>query len=96
MFGDSVVGQLGLWHFINRIYCTLHETHPDFCKAISVLQASIYRLDELDEAAVMQALCDGTLNGTKMSWEDINQLRGTARWNRNYAKYLKKSFFHLP
>jgi hypothetical protein len=47
MFGDSVVGQLGLWHFINRIYRTLRETHPDFGKANSVLQASIYRLDEL-------------------------------------------------
>jgi hypothetical protein len=95
LLGDEVVGRLGLWHFINRIYRTLRETHPDFGKAISVLQASIYRIDELDEAAVMQALFDGTLNGTKMSWEDINQLRGTARWNRNYSKYLKKILFPL-
>jgi hypothetical protein len=95
LLGDSVVGRLGLWHFINRIYRTLRETHPDFGKAISVLQASIYRIDKLDEAAVMQALFDGTSNGTKMSWEDINQLRGTARWNRNYSKYLKKILFPL-
>ena len=57
---DSVVGQLGLWHIINRIYRTLRETHPDFGKAIAMLQATIYRIDELDEAAVMQALFDGT------------------------------------
>jgi hypothetical protein len=55
-----------------------------------MLQAAIYRIDELDGAAAMQALFDGTLNGTKMSWDEINALRGTARWNRNYAKYLKK------
>jgi hypothetical protein len=90
LFGDTVVGRLGLWHFINRIYRTLRETHPDFGKAIAMLQSTIYRIDELDEAAVMQALFDGTLNGTKLSWSEINELRGTARWNRNYAKYLKK------
>ena len=50
-------------------------------------------LDELDKAAVMQALFDGTLNGTKMAWGKINELRGTARWNRNYAKYLKKIIY---
>jgi hypothetical protein len=44
----------------------------------------------LDKAAVMQALFDGTLNGTKMSWAEIDELRGTARWNRNCAKHLKK------
>jgi hypothetical protein len=49
----------------------------------------------LDEAAVMQALFDGTLNGTKMSWAKINELRGTARWNRNCAKCLKKNLCPL-
>jgi hypothetical protein len=61
-----------------------------------MLQAAIYRIDELDEAAVMQALFDGTFNGTKMSWDEINALCGTARWNRNYAKQLKISSIHLP
>jgi hypothetical protein len=95
LFGDSVVGRLGLWHFINRIYRTLRETHPDFGKAIAMLQAAIYRIDELDEAAVMEALFNGTLNGTKMSWNEITALRGTARWNRNYSKYLKKILYPL-
>ena len=80
---------------INRIYRTLRENHPDFGKAISMLQAAIYRIDELDEAAVMQALFDGTLNGTKMSWADINELRGTARWSGNHAKCLKKILYPL-
>jgi hypothetical protein len=93
LLGESVVGRLGLWHFINRIYRTLRETHPDFGKAIALLQSSIYRIDEFDEAAVMQALSDGTLNGTKLSWAEINELRGTARWNRNYAKFLKKIIY---
>jgi hypothetical protein len=75
---DAAVGRLGLWHFINRICRTLRENHPDFGKAIAMLQAAIYRIDALDEAAVMQALFDGTLNGTKMSWAEINELRGTA------------------
>jgi hypothetical protein len=87
LFGDTVVGRLGLWHFLNRIYRTLRDNHPDFGKAITMLQAAIYRIDEFDEAAVMQALLNGTLNGNKMSWQDIQGLRGTARWNRNYAKY---------
>ena len=78
LFGDSAVGRLGLWHFINRIHRTLRENHPDFGKAISMLQAAVHRIDELDKAAVMQALFDGTLNGTKMSWGEINELRGTA------------------
>ena len=79
LFGDSVVGRLGLWHFINRICRTLRETHPDFGKAVAVLQAAICRIDELDEAAAMQALFDGTLNGTKVSWAKIDELRGTAQ-----------------
>jgi hypothetical protein len=93
LFGDTVVGRLGLWHFVNRIYRTLRENHPDFGKAIAMLQVAIYRIDDVDEGAVMQALLNGTLNGTKMSWEEINALRGTARWNRNYAKYLKKILY---
>jgi hypothetical protein len=93
LFGDTVVGRLGLWHFVNRIYRTLRENHPDFGKAIAMLQDVIYRIDELDEAAVMKALLNGTLSGNKMSWDNINALRGTARWNRNYAKYLKKILY---
>jgi hypothetical protein len=61
-----------------------------------MLQGAIYQIDELDKAAVMQALLNGTLNGTKMSWGNINALPGMARWNRNYAKCLKKSFIRLP
>jgi hypothetical protein len=91
LFGNTVVGQLGLWHFVNRIYCTLRKNHPDFGKAIAMIQAAIYGIDELNKAALMQALLNGTLNGTKMSWVDVNALRGTARWNRNYTKYLEKN-----
>jgi hypothetical protein len=41
MFGDTVVGRLGLWHFINRLQCTLRKNHPDFGKAVAMLQAAI-------------------------------------------------------
>jgi hypothetical protein len=37
----------------------LKDNHPDFGKAIAMLQAAMYQIDELDEAAVMQALLDG-------------------------------------
>jgi hypothetical protein len=98
LFGDAVVRRLGLWHFVNRIYCTLGKNHPNFGKAITMLQAVIYRIDEFNKAAVMQALLKGTLNGTNMSWDDITTLRGrTAQWNKNYASQsLKKSCILSP
>jgi hypothetical protein len=58
------------------VYCTLHNNHPDFGKAIAMLQAAIYQIDKLDEAAVMQALLNGTFNhaglarhNTKIRWQ---------------------------
>ena len=79
MFRDSVVWRLSLWHFINRVHRTLRKNHPAFGKAVAMLQAAVCRVDALDEAAVMQALFDGTLNGTKASWAEIDELRGTAQ-----------------
>jgi hypothetical protein len=93
---EDLVGGLTCWTtwpvaFYQQDLSHLRKTRPDFGKAISVLQASIYCIDELDKAAVMQALFDGTFNGTKMSWDDINQLCGMA----HYFKYRKTILFPL-
>ena len=67
------------------------DDHCDYRRAISDLCASIYRYDEENEAAVLEALKVGTLGGgRKHTDEDIAQLKDSQAWKQICDPYLHK------
>jgi len=94
LFGDTVQGRLGLFHYMHRITSTLRKEHPDFYLAIKGLKAAVYTINENDTFAVHQALRDGTLNGILHEEEDIADLQKSKAYNK-YGKYLRKRI-HSP
>ena len=81
LFGNSLVGCLGLFQFMKRIIGTLWNDHCDYQRVISDLHVSIYCYDEENEAAVLEALKAGTLGGRRKHMdEDIAQLKDSQAW----------------
>jgi hypothetical protein len=90
LFGDKLVGRLGLFHFMKRIISTLRPSHPDYRRALSDLRYCIYRYDQTDEASVIKALENGTLGGQKHNEEQIRSLRDSPRWKQVCDPHLRK------
>ncbi len=93
LFGDELVGRLGLFHFIKRIISTLRPSHPDYRRAITDLRHCIYRYDQTNEANVIVALENGTLGGQKHNDEQIQSLRDSPRWKAVCDPFLRKIIF---
>lgn len=93
LFGDGLVGRLGLFHFNKRIISTLRPSHPDYRRAISDLRRCIYRYDEVSEGNVIKALKNGTLGGEKLDDEQVQSLRDSRRWKTLCDPYLRKIIF---
>jgi hypothetical protein len=87
LFPD-IVGRLGLFHFLNRIYRTLREKHIDFIKAIRQLQLCCYDYNKEDEAKLYENLRNGNL--AKLAPHEIEQLKDTKTWKIYTTKYLRK------
>lgn len=96
LFGDTVVGRLGLFHYIQRIIKTLRKGHIDIYTAIQALQQCIYILDESNEFAVVQALRDGSMNGQCHTDADIEKLKKTKYWMANYGRFIRKIIYSAP
>ena len=89
----DVLGRLGLYHFINRIYKTLRDRHIDFAKAVLELRACIYHLVPQDEADLLTALKEGTLNGKCHSESQIREMKLTKQWKRLTQRYCRKVIY---
>jgi hypothetical protein len=93
VFGDSIQGHLGLWHFEKQIVETLRKDHIDFKKALRELPGCIYQYNPEHEAAVINALMDGTMNGKKNSKEDIETMRRKGQFKNNYSMFMQKQYY---
>ena len=91
LFGNSLVGHLGLFHFMKQIISTLQHDHCDYQLAISDLPASINHYDQENEAAKLEALKAGMLGGWhKHADEDIAQLKDSQAWKKICDPYLHR------
>jgi hypothetical protein len=90
IFGVALVCRLGLFHWLNRIIKTLRKEHFLFGPALVGLKDCVYRVDQEGEAAVEQALRDGTMNGKKHSEDEIGELqRDNVKW-KQFSDYKRK------
>jgi len=90
VFGSTLEGRLGLFHFTQRIIRTLKKRHIDCFSAINHLLDCVYFYNEEDYEKLLIALKDGTLNGKKHTDEDIADLKATKTFRNRYGKYLRK------
>jgi hypothetical protein len=79
LFGEELVGRLGLFHFLQRITKTLRKRHVDYFMAINHLLDAVYYYEEGDYERLIVALKNGSLSATAKKYTDaeIRELKGT-------------------
>jgi hypothetical protein len=90
IFGPGIAVVLGLFHFTQRLTQHLRPNHPDYYPAIRSLRNSIYELNSEDEANVINALKDGSLNGKVHTDLDVMELRDSRKWLQRYGDKIRK------
>lgn len=90
LFGRSLIGRLGLFHFLQRIVKTLRKKHIDYFRAINLLLDSVYFYNQLDYEDLLRVLKDGSYSGTKLTDADILELKLTKYFRQRYGKHLRK------
>ena len=90
LFGDSLQGRLGLFHYIQRITKTLKKNHIDHFEATNNLRHCLYQYSANDYDNLLRSLKEGSLSGVKHSDADIQDLRSTKCFKQRYDKYLRK------
>ena len=88
----KIIGRLGLFHIITRIYSTLRDRHVDFVQAVNELRACFYHLNVEDESNLLRALKDGTLNGKRHSDADVRAMKQSSQWKR-LSRYCRKEIY---
>jgi hypothetical protein len=90
IYGAAVIGRLGLFHAIQRITKCLRKEHKNFNAVLRKLLKCFYTLNREDEANVIVALLDGTLNGRKHTLEEVSGLQGSKKWMNRYHCFIRK------
>lgn len=90
LFGNQVVGRLGLFHFEQRIIRTLRNRHVDYNRALNQLLDCIYYYNQHDYERLLTALKKGTIGGSAHDEEDIAHLKSTKYFRERYGKFLRK------
>jgi hypothetical protein len=90
IYGSAIVGQLGLFHFVQCIMKCMQNDHPDYWQALSRFQDCLYHYNGKDESMIIQALADGTMNGKKHSEDKMVQLKDSSKWSRRYYAFMRK------
>ena len=90
LFGPSLKGRLGLFHYMQRIVKTLRDSHIDYGAALRDLRAAIYTYHPDDEARLIVALKQGLLGGKKLTNNEIAALQSSKLWSQRYACRLRK------
>lgn len=91
--GPATRGTLGLFHFGKRLLDHLNPKHTHFYMVKDRLQRCVYRYNQSDIELLMKAFSDGSItkpNGEKYSNQEVDELRLSKAWTRNYTKYLRK------
>jgi len=94
LFGPRVETKLGLFHFIHRIVDTMDNKSELFWDAMVKLKSAIYTYHAGDEAALFEALKDGSFSRSNKQYTDqeIDQMRCSKQWKANCEPYLRKAF----
>lgn len=93
LFGVQLLGRLGLFHFMNRMLRHMRPDHPSYWAAVRAFKRCVYRYFEEDEAKVIAALKDGTMNGTIHTDEEIQDLRDSPKWSNRYGCLMRKFIY---
>jgi len=88
LFGDKVVGRLGLFHFIQRILRTMRKRHADHHRALNQLLDAICVRNQHDCERLLQGLKAGTIGGRQRNDEDIACLKSTKMFRKRHGKHL--------
>lgn len=90
VFGSQIEGRLGLFHFTQRIIKTLRKRHIDYFLAINNLLDCVYYYNEDDHEKLLTVHKNGTLNGKKLTDDDIADLKSTRHFRQRHGKHLRK------
>jgi hypothetical protein len=74
---DMAHGRLDVWHWMRRITKFLRDTHCKYGAALVVLSKVVFLWNEDDITAVDQTLLDGSLNGTRHSLVDLEDVKSS-------------------
>jgi hypothetical protein len=87
LFGTSLLGRLGLFHFMQRIMKNMRPSHFQYRETIKDLQACLYRYDDGDEADLIRELKAGNMsnNGHKYSDKEIEELKLSGKFKKRYG-----------
>ena len=92
--GPNTKGTLGLFHFNQRVTKHLNPMHPHFHLVKDRFQRSVYRYNQDDMDGLMKAFRDGSIkkqgDGEPYTNKEVDELRLSKNWTRNYTKYLRK------
>ena len=91
-FGETVHCRLGLYHFMARIADTLDPRSDLYWRCLVGLTDSIYKYNDADWQALIDALKNGKLGRDSRCFSDneIAKLRYGKIFKRRYDKYLRK------
>jgi hypothetical protein len=56
LIGNNIQGRLGLFHFVQRIMCTLRKSHVDYFQCINSLLDAVYFYNQDDYESLLRAL----------------------------------------
>jgi hypothetical protein len=87
--GKDVPGQLGLFHFNQRIIGCMRPSHTDFSEALTELLLCIYDYHEEDWNGLVASLKNGTMNGETYDDEQIECMRVHGDIRERYRAYLR-------
>ena len=90
LFGDNVVGRLGLFHFIQHLLKTIRKRHIDCYRALNQLLDATHVYNQHHCERLLQALKAGTIGGRPHDDEDILCLKSSKQFRKRCRKCLRK------
>lgn len=90
LFGPSLLGRLGMFHWIQRVTKYMRDNHVDFETALAELLNCIYDFNDNDLKLVVNALRTGIFTGFEMTDNELAAYQKTRQFRRRFMKYLRK------
>jgi len=90
VFGPDIQGRLGLFHGIQRLVRKMRQTHIDYHRAVQELTACFYEWEPTTLNALLTALKDGKIGGTKYTDKDIEEMQQNNDFWKKYSQFLMK------
>jgi hypothetical protein len=92
IFGASLLGRLGLFHFLKRLLEFLDPRCEIYWKALDAYKATVYSYNPTDYSALIQVLQNGTMShaAKPMSDPEILDLKESKNWKHRASRFLRK------